>query len=588
MTTRMPGLGVPSEADWMAHKLEGAMSDTSLNIVIGGEAGQGLVTVGDLLTKTLVRSGYEVLVTQSYESRIRGGHNTFAVRFGPEPVLGPSETIDVLVALDQETVDRHGSELSSRGVVILDQAMDPKGFKAFSVPFDQLALKPIFMNTAALGVLASTVCSDISILEELLRQTFARKGETIVAQNVDVLQRAMAWQKDQPVAFECPGPSLGGKGRLTLNGNEAMALGALAAGCNFCSFYPMTPSTSIALTLANKGALLGLVAEQAEDEIAALNMALGASYAGARAVVPTSGGGFSLMTEAVSLAGMIETPVVILLAQRPGPATGLPTRTEQGDLNLVLHAGHGEFPRAILAPGTVEECFYLTHRAFDLAEQHQTPVFVLTDQFLADSFRAVDPFDLNHLPPMTTPLLVVEHPDQYHRYALTKNGISPRVVPGFSETLVVVDSDEHTPDGHLTEDLSVRTAMVEKRQMKECGLFSQIIPPEFLGDDEPDVLFVSWGSTRGPALEAAQILSEQGRRVGLLHFSQVWPLHSGQFIDRLKLAKIVIGVEGNTTGQFVGLIHRASGFRIERLLLRYDGLPFTARYILKRFQAMKV
>ncbi len=558
------------------------MSETSVNILVGGEAGQGLATIGELMAKALVRSGYEIHVAQDYMSRIRGGHNTFAIRTGPDPVLAPVEEVDILVALDQETIDLHKGQLTGRGVVIADESFDAGDLPALKVPLKDLAPKPIYQNVVALGVLASTICHDIQSLEQLLSKTFAKKGEDVVNQNLEVLRSAYKWRESQDFEVECmppPREKVGpeGSGRLMIHGNQAIALGAMAAGCNFCSFYPMTPSTSIPLTLIAKGKELGVVVEQVEDEIAAINMALGASYAGAKAMVSTSGGGFALMVEGVSLAGMIETPIVIALIQRPGPATGLPTRTEQGDLNLALYAGHGEFPRAILSPGTVEQCFEAGHKAFDLAERHQSPVFILGDQYLADSYRAVAPFDLEAYPSTPGPLL--EGDPYYVRYALTPDGVSPRVVPGTSKALVVADSDEHTPDGHITEDLDVRVKMNNKRLKKGKGLAKEVFPPARYEDDDPDRLLVCWGSTLGPAREAAQLLTSRGRKTGVLHFPQVWPLIPEQFLPAFEAADDVVFVEGNATGQFAALVRQETGYAPDNQVLRYDGLPFTARYI---------
>jgi 2-oxoglutarate ferredoxin oxidoreductase subunit alpha len=558
------------------------MSETSVNILVGGEAGQGLATIGDLMAKSLVRSGYEVHVTQDYMSRIRGGHNTFAIRTGPDPAPAPVEEVDILVALDQETIEQHKNQLTDRGVVIAAESFDTGELPALKVPFKELAPKPIFYNVVALGVLASTICHDMHSLETLLRKTFGKKGEEVVNQNIEVLQNAYTWRESQDFEVECmppPREKVGpeGSGRLMMDGAQCIALGAMAAGCNFCSFYPMTPSTSIALALINHGRELGVVVEQVEDEIAAINMALGASYAGAKAMVTTSGGGFALMVEGVSLAGMTETPVVIALVQRPGPATGLPTRTEQGDLNLALYAGHGEFPRALLAPGTPEQCLQLAHKAFDLAERYQSPVFLLSDQYLADSYRAVTPFDLDAYPETPGPLL--EGDPSYERYAVTADGVSPRVVPGTSNALVVADSDEHTPHGRITEDHGVRVSMNNKRLKKGQGLARETLPPERYGVDEPERLLVCWGSTLGPAREAAQLLSSRDKKTGVLHFSQVWPLVPEQFLPALEAAGEVVFVEGNATGQFADLVRQQTGFVPDHKVLRYDGLPFTARYI---------
>jgi len=311
-------------------------------------------------------------------------------------------------------------------------------------------------------------------------------------------------------------------------------------------------------------------------------MAIGASYAGAPAIVPTSGGGFALMTEAVALAGMTETPVVIVMGQRPGPATGLPTRTEQGELMFVIHSGHGEFARAVFAPGDVTECFDLTRKAFDIAARYQGPVFILTDQYLADSYQAVEPFDgaaLQEIPSgiSTKPLSL-----PYRRYEITESGISPRLKPGASEHLVVADSDEHTEDGHITEDLGVRIRMVDKRLRKSAGILREVVAPKYAGPEKPDLLLVSWGSTKGAVMEAGRRLRDRGKSTATLTFSQVWPLIPDQFMEYIKAAREVAVVENNATGQFAGLIARETGYMVNKRVIRYDGLPVTAAFIVDR------
>jgi 2-oxoglutarate ferredoxin oxidoreductase subunit alpha len=554
------------------------MSDTSINIVIGGEAGQGLATVGQLMTRAATRAGYHLLVRQDYMSRIRGGHNFFCLRMGPEPVMSITEDIDILVALNAETIDLHRDRLTKRSIVIAADSIDTAGLNALRVPFGDLAPKPLFHNVVALGVLGSTVCSDVSILEELVTQTFGKKGEKVVQANLEVLRRSYAWVREQAFDFSCiaPPPEIL-EPHLMLNGNEAIAMGALAAGCNFVSFYPMTPATTVAITLINKGHPLGLQYEQVEDEIAAVNMAIGASYAGARAMVTTSGGGFALMVEGISLAGVSETPLVAVVVQRPGPATGMATRTEQADLNLVLYAGHGEFPRAIFAPGTVEECFYLSHHAFDLAEQCQTPVFVLSDQYLADSYSAVPPFDLKGLPETAQPLL--DAPAPYKRYALSDDGVSPRVVPGFSETLVRADSHEHDESCRITEDGGNRVRQNTKRLDKGCGLMQDVIGPDYYGEPGADLVLMCWGSSLGACLEAAETIKD--RSVAVLHFTQLYPLREEQFMEHLESAGEVVAVEGNATGQFARLVARETGFMAANSILRFDGRPLTPQYVLK-------
>lgn len=562
------------------------MNSNTLNIVIGGEAGQGLVTIGELLAKTLVECGYYIVVTQSYQSRVRGGHNTFTIRTGHEPIHAPKEPIDLLIALDAETVALHQTELSERAFVVIDASLPGDGFDSFKVPYKELASLR-YENVAALGIVARLLGLDPSVSEEVLEHKFGKKGARVTEENKQALRASYQWATDQLQQnqmdldfLRLPATKRQSR-RLILTGNQALALGAISAGLKFCSFYPMTPATSIAVTVNEHSSRMGIVVEQAEDEIAAVNMALGASFVGAPSMVTTSGGGFALMTEGVSLAGMTETPLVIVVGQRPGPATGLPTRTEQGDLDLVLYAGHGEFPRAILAPGSVEDCFHLARHAFELAEKYQGPVFILTDQFIADSHRAVVPFSLEELSFVKAGADPDSIKTPYHRYAVTESGVSPRLLPGASQHLVIADSDEHGEDGHLTEDLSIRVRMVDKRLSKTKGLENEVLAPHYEGDPDPDLLLVCWGTTLGSVLEAGSKLRSNGTRTAALHFSQVWPLCPEQFMNHLESSKQVVCIESNATGQFARLIMRETGFRIQKRLLRYNGLPITPEFILR-------
>ncbi len=560
-------------------------SPANVHVMIGGEAGQGLVTVGSLLSRVLVRSGYRIVVTQSYQSRIRGGHNTFSVLAGDDGVIAPGGKVDILVALTEESIELHRAELSDGGVILAGEATGAGGGDSvLRVPFEKLAGGERFVNTVALGLISAMLGLDEGRAAEVLESLIGAKHPEVMKENLRALSAAFAWADEKCGGEHRLSPVESNGNRIMLNGNEAIALGAVSAGARFCAFYPMTPATSVPLTMIRMAGRMGLVVEQAEDEIAAVNMAVGASYAGAPSLVATSGGGFALMVEGLSLAGMTETPLVLVIAQRPGPATGLPTRTEQADLEFALRAGHGEFPRAIFSPGTVEECFNLTRRAFELAERYQSPVFVLTDQFLADSYRAVEPFDVEGLEeviPGDTPESV-ETP--YLRHRITENGVSPRLLPGASGHLVVTDSDEHTEDGHLTEDLVERIRQVDKRLKKGEGLAAETLPPEADGDKDPDILFVSWGSTKGSVEGAARKMREEGTRVRTLHFPQVWPLVPGHFMEELEAAKRVVCVEGNALGQLAGLLRRETGFEIEESVRRYDGLPITPEYILERIE----
>ncbi|MCG6917879.1 MAG: 2-oxoacid:acceptor oxidoreductase subunit alpha [Deltaproteobacteria bacterium] len=556
------------------------MIRTDINVLIGGEAGQGLVTLGGILAKSLVRAGYLIVVTQSYHSRIRGGHNTYAIRASGEKIVAPREEIDLLIALNAETVALHNRELGAGGLIIVDEAFKTINDNCLQVPYAELGEQQ-FSNVVALGVVSQIVGLELEVVDRALDDAFGKKAPELAEKNMQILNESYRWCSQQGLNFSKLAPASDLRRRLLMNGNEAIAMGALSAGVKFCSFYPMTPATSIALNLAAQASSMDLVVEQAEDEIAAINMAIGASFAGAPSIVPTSGGGFALMTEGVSLAGMTETPLVIVVAQRPGPATGLPTRTEQADLDFVLHSGHGEFPRAIFSPGTVEECFWLTRKAFEVAAKSQGPVFILTDQFLADSARAVEPFDLESLARVEAGILEDASDLPYFRYNIYESGVSPRLLPGMSRHLVVAGSDEHPVDGHLTEDLRVRKFMVEKRLRKEEEIIAEVVPPEIRGDEKPDLLLVTWGSTKGSILEAAAKLRSDSIRVGTLHFSQVWPLVPHQFLGVLRGAGEVVCVEGNAFGQLARLIRRETGFDVHRRVLRYDGLPITPEFIIR-------
>lgn len=550
-----------------------------MRIIMGGEAGQGLDTVASLLGKAVVRSGWHLLTAQHVMSRVRGGHNNFRMRIAGHPVSGPPDRFDLLAAMSRESVDLHRSRLEPGALILADAAWGlPAEAGLLPIPFAVLAPRPVFYGVALLGILGAILGVKGELLGDQLAGQFGSKGPEIVASNRKVLDAAMTWAGEHAPALPLFAP-VDPAERLTMDGNQAIVLGALAAGVRFCGYYPMSPATSIAEGLAQVGVDMGVVVEQAEDEIAAANMALGASYGGARSIVPTSGGGFALMTEAVSLAGVQEAPVVFVVVQRPGPATGLATRTEQADLELVLYAGHGEFPRAILTPATPADCFTLTHKAFDLAEKGQGPVFLLSDQYLASATRSVDPFDLEGLPPVSSPDLSDTDPDGYKRYSLP-GPVSPRRIPGHGRSLVLTDSHEHDERGHIIEDGGLRVVMQDKRQAKLEVLRSEVVPPQYDGDASPDLLLVGWGSTLGAMREAAQAMSAQGVKTACLGFTQVWPLVPEQFLPLLAAARTVVTVEGNSTAQFAGLLRKTTGFHIHHAVLRYDGRAVTAGYVL--------
>ncbi len=555
----------------------------AIDLIMGGEAGQGLDTVAGLLGKAVVRSGWHLLAAQHVMSRVRGGHNNFRVRIGSRPVLGPPDTFHLLAAMSRESVELHRGKLEAQAVILVDAAWEmPAEAGLLGIPFAELAPRPVFRSVALLGVLGAMLGIEPSMLRDQLSDHFKAKGDQIVSSNLDVLAASMKWAGEHAPHSPMP-EATGPAGRLTMDGNQAIVLGALAAGVRFCGYYPMSPATTIAEGLVQSAVDMGVVVEQAEDEIAAANMALGAAYAGARSIVPTSGGGFALMTEAVSLSGVMEMPVVFVVVQRPGPATGLATRTEQADLDLVLYAGHGEFPRAILAPTNVGDCFYLTHKAFDLAEKSQGPVFVLSDQYLASAARSVDPFHLESLAPVATPDLSDSDPENYRRYNWAAP-ISPRRIPGNGRSLVMGDCHEHDEAGHIIEAGDIRVRMQDKRLAKNDVLLREVLPPEYLGVGDPALLLVGWGSSCEVLREVLGMLTARGVKAGLLSFGQVWPLAPETFLARLESAGTVVAVEGNSTAQFAGLLRKTTGFHIQNTVLRYDGRALTAGYVMQGLQ----
>jgi len=559
------------------------MNAHAFHIMIGGQAGQGLETMGQMLSKVLVRSSYQILAVQTYMSRIRGGHNTFSIFLDSKEVLGPKNQIDQLMAFNDETIALHKELLGPNGLILAgDNLKSEKENSDLSIPLREIVKDPILQNVVALGGLSCLLGLDQTVVADVVKDIIGKKHEELLQNNLEALNQGYTWAEKQNRNFFLSLPKTSQPEKnIMLSGNQAIALGAMAGGANFCSFYPMTPATGVALNLVSQSDEMGIVVEQAEDEIAAINMALGASFNGARSIVPTSGGGFALMSEGLSLSGMTETPVLIVLAQRPGPATGLPTRTEQGDLFLALYSGHGEFPRAVFSPGTPEECFYLTFKGLELAERYQTPVILLTDQYLADSFRSVRPFEL---PAWSDEGvwsdLKKDSGSNYQRYQITENGISPRRLPGVGKHLIIADSDEHTPDGHITEDLSIRKKMVDKRLAKMKGMIEEAIPPEVNGPKDSDLLLISWGSTKMVMYQAANQLKEQGLRVSTLHFSQVWPLNQKHFLAHIDQAKQSICIESNAKGQLASLLRQVTGRTINGNITRYDGLPIDAEYIL--------
>lgn len=551
---------------------------------IGGEAGQGIQTIGDALAKVFSRLGYHVFTSQDYESRIRGGHNFYQIRVSDRPIRASRRPLDILVAFDRASVAFHDRELVEQGIIVYDSLQLKEtlsGPQFLDVPFVKLAIdagaKAIAANTVATGAILGMLGFPIDPLFDIIAGLLKRKDDETRDQNrrAAVAGYEYAAMNCGRCAFTLKPP---GTSKMLIGGSDAIGLGALAADCRFYSAYPMTPSTGIMLFLSARAREYGIVVEQAEDEIAAINMALGASFAGVRSMTGTSGGGFALMTEGLSLAAMTETPIVIALAQRPGPATGLPTKTEQADLLFALNAGHGEFPRVIFAPGDPGQAVFLTAKAFDLSQKYQIPVFVMTDQYLADTQWTMDGLPLNDLPmrDYRADGGQIDGVDEYSRHAFTSSGVSPFAIPGKTRHVVVTDSDEHSEAGHIIEDGETRKRMVEKRLfLKTDSIRREISPPLFVGPEEPETVLVSWGSTYGVVREVVETMPE--RKMAMLHFSEVFPLpglEAFDYLEVLRRAKRTVSIEMNATGQFARLLRDETGYSVTDRVLRYDGRPF--------------
>ncbi len=568
-----------------------------LTLKIGGEAGQGMQTIGYVLSKTVARSGFHLFANQDYMSRIRGGHNFFQIRVKEEPVSAWSEEVDILIALDKATVKIHRPELKEKGVIIfdgehIDISLQPPHL--LSVPLERLAREEggnkLFSNSVAVGATLGVLDYEFHILAQVLREAFGKRGEEIVQNNVKAATAGYDFiQENYKDSQLSPLQSGKGNKKMLISGNEALSLGAMAAGCKFMAAYPMTPSTGIITYLAGKAREFGLVAEQAEDEIAAINMAIGASFAGVRAMVATSGGGFSLMVEALGLVGMTETPLVIIEAQRPGPSTGLPTRTAQADLEFVLHASQGEFLRAIFAPATAEDAFWSVVKAFNVAEKYQVPVIIMSDQHLADSYCTCHKFDLRKVKIERGIISDAELTKikDYRRHRFTPSGISPRAFPSQKGRIVITDSDEHDEEGHLTEDLEMGKKMVQKRLKKIEALATEIEPPQVYPHENAQIILIGWGSTYGALREAVDILIDQGVDVSLMHFQEIWPFPTQLVTSILSKAKQSFCVENNATGQLAHIIRAETGRKVTGKILKFDGRPFSSRYIIKELKNKK-
>lgn len=577
------------------------MKVNKISVLVGGEAGAGVNRSGFLFGKACLRGGFHVFGTNDYGSLIRGGHNSYTIRVDAEQIFSQEDTVDLLLALDKNTILRHKDELVPSGGIVFDaeQAGLDQGelgredLKLFPIPFrsmvKDLGAQTIVENTIALGAAVSLLDYHLEILNGVLRDTFQ---ERVAEANILAAKAGYDYAREHHQGqFNCRLEKLpaAGRHRILLLGNEAVGLGALQAGCKFYAAYPMTPSTGLLHFLAAQERNQNMVVIQGEGEIACINMVAGASFAGARAMTATSGGGFCLMSEGLGMMGMTETPGVIMVAQRPGPSTGLPTYSGQGDLRFLIHASQGEFPRVVIAPGDVEECFYETMRAFNYAEKYQIPVILITDKHLAESHYTAEIFDLERVEIERGSLVREEEyqGEDYNRYELTESGISLRAIPGTTGALVRANADEHDERGLTAEDPDLTTIMMDKRLKKVESLREELRNVETVklyGPEEVDLTIIAWGSTKGPIREAMKILEEDGPTANFLQVLYLAPFPVERVNRHLKSAKTVVVVENNATSQLTSLIREYALRDVERKVLKYDGRPFDPRSLATKLE----
>ena len=565
------------------------MNQDILSIKIGGAAGQGIKSAGLMFAKVASRSGFNTFDYTEYPSLIRGGHNSMQIVISKEEIATPIKNVDLLVALNRETLKKYLNCLEKDAGVIFDEATntDSLEFKAggnkFPIPLSKLAEeagnKELFLNTVALGGLTALVNADLTILKELINEEFGDKGETIVNKNYLAAETGYNFAKehfaDKIRNFLVKTDNVSPK--IIVNGNDSIAMGAIAAGLQFTAIYPMTPITNLLHILASNQEKFGYVYKQPEDEIAAINMAIGASFAGARSMTATSGGGFCLMTEGYGLAGMTETPLVIIYGMRPGPATGLPTWTEQGDLNFILHAHQGEFPKIVLAAGDPKEAFELTMQAFNLADKYQTPVVVIVDKDICENDQTFSHFDFSGYEINRGKFTTVAQTD-YLRYKIEEDGISMRTIPG-NGSYLIANTDEHNETGYSNEEGENRKNQMQKRMRKlvTCEKVD-MQEPKLFGPNEADLTIVSWGSNKGSILHAMK----KFENVNFLYINWINPFPGEKVKQILGKAKKIIDIECNYSGQLADLIRQKTGIEITERLLSFNGRPIYPEDIIEK------
>jgi 2-oxoglutarate ferredoxin oxidoreductase subunit alpha len=565
------------------------------SLIVGGEAGFGIMTTGALFSRIVTRLGYHIFDYVEYPSLIRGGHNAYIVHVTDTETRCLKSTVDFLVCLNKDTFTIHKDKLTSSSYVVYDSeefGIDGDN-KKVSVPFkkilEELKGQAVMKNTIALGAILALLGSDLTILNALLEKQFGKKGQEVISFNKQFAEKGFNHVKSQYTSLiTALLPKKESEEKLVLSGNEAFSLGAVIADCRLYCAYPMTPSSSVLTTLAAWQEKTGMIVRHAEDEISVINTAIGSSFAGVRSAVGTSGGGFALMVESVSLAGVTETPLVIFIAQRPGPATGMPTWTEQGDLLFAVHAGHGEFQKIVLSAGDVGEMLEVTLKAFDLADIYQLPVIVLSEMLLSESHASLTKSFVDSVIKqyaLRRGKTITESSEKpYLRYKITDDGISPRLIPGAKGVFYQANSYEHIEDGHTTEEVIPRIQQVEKRGRKwQTYLKNDFEGPKVFGDiEKADTVLISWGGNKGAILKALEVLKERSKEVAYLHFTHLYPLNSEKLKPLFTNNKRYMLVENNFDGQFGRLLRLETGIDIKDRLLRYDGRQITPEQVVEK------
>jgi 2-oxoglutarate ferredoxin oxidoreductase subunit alpha len=574
-----------------------------LAIGIGGAAGQGIATPGDVLARIFVRRGLHVNAYNAYQSIIRGGHIFLTLRTSDQPVLSHGDKLDVLIPLNQDTMNRHLKLMRAGSVVLFNGDTITPGTVPDGVqlcPFSVKALAPtirgdLVQNTIALAAVLALIKVDFEILEEILTLQFKRKGAAAVAENVGVARAGYEYAAAHFTAFPFALPDTGRR-LAFFEGNQALAMGGAAAGVRFYCAYPMSPSSGVLHWMARHARQLGIMVRQVEDEIGVINMAIGAAHTGCRAMCATSGGGFALMSEALGAAAMMEIPVVCINVQRAGPATGVPTKTEQGDLWQVLGAGQGDYPRIIVAPTSIGDCFRIVPTLFNLVDKFQCPGIILSDLLLSEGRSSIDPAELDFNVPIDRGDVIGLNGDGppgnggFKRYLVTESGISPRALPGTPGYIHVVATDEHDEDGVLISDEFTdphkRQAIHEKRMRKMEGVLPLLPPPALRGAADAQVTLLGWGSTDGVIREAMEQLADAGIVANHLQIRWLVPLHTAAILSALSRCRKVIVVENNYSGQFARYLRSETGFAADGHIRKYDGEPFMPHHLVDGVRAI--